>query len=399
MLDLLLLSYCFYARSVTAEWWSQQEVKDLPIRNVLILGKTGNGKSTTGNVFAGREVFLAADEMVSVTQTAQKMSWERFGVRYMFVDTPGIFDTERSHEDIFREITNVIYLAPEGFHAILFQLNPSSRFTAEEQRTVEGLIAVTGGREVLDYVALIFSHGDTWPQERISNAAKAGKLPKPLVNLIKDVGHRVVSIDVSSPAAKEESAQALHDTISRIIDRQGGRPYTNQHFEDAKTRMKTIALSVDPEGRIKAMESLMEQKEKEAKDTQAELQRIVAEKSEESSRHEEDLKQRLKTELELEFARRQMELQKAQHEERLQNEQKKNEIALREQQLVQQQAEMQRQMAQQQAEMQRHLAQQQAEVQRQADMHRQLEWAKQETQQVIYQDTVSRSSGSWCSIL
>ena len=52
---------------------------------------------------------------------------------YRLFDTPGLFDTQLSDEDIRNELKKVVYENPKGIHVFLYVHNPSTKFTKEEQ--------------------------------------------------------------------------------------------------------------------------------------------------------------------------------------------------------------------------------------------------------------------------
>jgi predicted GTPase len=69
---------------------------------VVILGKTGNGKSSTINQLIGESVFKTVADSSSVTQTCEGVSFELSGQKVLLVDTPGkVASLERVHSTSF----------------------------------------------------------------------------------------------------------------------------------------------------------------------------------------------------------------------------------------------------------------------------------------------------------
>ncbi|CAE7393955.1 GIMAP4 [Symbiodinium sp. CCMP2592] len=264
----------------------------VPVWNVCAFGRTGSGKSTTGNVLRSNssqeDVFRASDSFSSVTDTVQAATWERFGVRYLYVDTPGVFDTFVSHADVIKELSKVPMFATAGCHVLLLMLSPQNRFTKEEQAAVNGILALLGGLEkVQSHLLLALSQGHDWPLERVWAAAKSSRQHE-LQSLLQLRWDFTVSMNIYNESTREQSAGAVHNAISRLVCANGERPYTNEYLETASSRLEEILEGLDPaaagEKKARQQEAKMQEQIRRAQEAQRKKVALLEARLRESER-------------------------------------------------------------------------------------------------------------------
>src|SRR5687767_8034938 len=89
-------------------------------KNILIIGRTGNGKSALGNLLINKErnleemgkfeeFFKESDSSVSETQKIQSREIEIEETNYRIIDTIGIGNTKLTDEEIASKIFKACY--------------------------------------------------------------------------------------------------------------------------------------------------------------------------------------------------------------------------------------------------------------------------------------------------
>ncbi|CAG5938106.1 unnamed protein product [Menidia menidia] len=224
-----------------------------PELRLVLLGRSGAGKSAAGNSILGQEAFMSSsDGFTAITQKCEKKKALVEGKRVAVIDTPDWFNSEQTPDEVRAQISSCVALSSPGPHAFLLCV-PLDQPAKTELQALRALETVFGPEAVQRHTIVLFTHADRLRESgKAVNGSVEGYISTQrgdLLKLVEKCRDRFHVMERGEGRGEKRNVAELLETVEQTIKEAGGQCYSCPAFQEAESKVRQKQLEISRERR------------------------------------------------------------------------------------------------------------------------------------------------------